>query len=74
MEFIKDNLNVDSFCDTIVLALKYSEAELLKLSTDFFVKNLHKIIVTVKWQSFITENPIQGNELMIKALLPNNNY
>lgn len=72
MEFMKDNLSVDTFCDTIALALQHSEAELIELCTDFFARNLQKILVTVKWQSFITENPIQGNELMIKALVTDN--
>lgn len=73
MEFMKYNLSIDTFCDTIALALQHSENELIKLSTDFFAKNLQKIIVTVKWRSFILENPIQSNELLIKALVPNKN-
>ena len=73
LEFIKKNLSVDTFCDTIALGLLHSEAELIKLSTDFFKDNLQEIIVTVKWQSFIIENPIQGNELIIKALVPSQN-
>lgn len=73
MEFMKYNLSIDTFCDTIALALLHSEKELIKLSIDFFAKNLQKIIVTVKWQSFIVENPIQSNELLIKALVPNKN-
>lgn len=73
MEFMKHNLSIDTFCDTIALALLHSENELIKLSIDFFAKNLQKIIVTVKWQSFIVKNPIQSNELLIKALVPNKN-
>lgn len=72
MEFMKDNLSVDTFCDIIALALQHSEAELIELCTNFFARNLQKILLTVKWQSFITENPIQGNELMIKALVTDN--
>lgn len=70
MGLMKNNLTIDTFCDTIALALQHSEADLIELSTDFFAKNLQEIIVTVKWQSFVVENPIQGNELMIKALVP----
>lgn len=70
MEFMKQNLSVNTFCDTIAFALLYDDAELIKLSTDFFATNLTDIIMTVKWQSFLLENPIQGNELMIKALVP----
>lgn len=68
MKFIKKNLSIDNFCDAIVLALKHSEKELIELTTDFFRKNLQKIILTAKWQSFLIENPTQGNELLIKAL------
>lgn len=73
LKYMKENLSVDTFCDTITLALQHSEAELIALSTDFFAKNLQDIIVTVKWQSFIIKSPIQGNELMIKALVPSKN-
>lgn len=65
---MKKNLSIDSFCGTIALALKHSEKQLIELTTDFFKQNFPKIILTVKWQSFLIENPIQGNELLIKAL------
>lgn len=73
LEFIKNNLSIDTFCDTITLALQHSETELIKLSTDFFTKNAPKIIVTVKWQVFSAENPTQSNELFIKLLVPDVN-
>lgn len=73
IEFMKENLSVDTFCDTITLALHHFETELIKLATDFFTENLKKIIITIKWHSFIMENPMQGNELMIKALIPDFN-
>lgn len=69
IEFIKKNLSIDTFCETITLALQYSESELLKLCTYFFAKNFEKIIVTVKWQSFLAQNPTESNELFIKALV-----
>lgn len=68
--FMEKNLSIDNFCDTITLALKHSERDLIKLAVDFFGKNLQKIILTVKWQSFLVENPIHANELLIKALAP----
>ena len=66
MEFMKANLSVETFCDTISLALTHTETELIKLCTDFFIGNAEKIIETVKWQSFLLQNPIHCNELFIK--------
>lgn len=66
LEFMKENLSVDTFCDTLTLALRHSETELIRLATEFFVANADKIIVTVAWQTFIAENPTEGNELFIK--------
>ena len=66
MKFMKENLCVDTFCETITLALQHCETELISLATDFFVKNADKIIVTAKWLSFAAENPTQSNELVIK--------
>lgn len=70
LEFTKENLTVDTFCETITLALQHSETELIKLSTDCFKKNAPKIIVTVKWQMFLAKNPTESNELLIKLLVP----
>lgn len=69
LEFLKDNLSVDNFCEIVTLAFQHLERELIELTADFFAKNLQEIIVTVKWQSFVVENPIQGNEIMIKSLV-----
>lgn len=71
LEFMRNNLSVSTFCDTIILALRHSETDLLKLTTDYFTKNAAKIIITPEWQSFLTENPTEGNELLVK-LLSNN--
>lgn len=68
MHFMKNNLSISTFCDTITFALEYCEMELLKLSIDFFSKHIHVVIKTVEWQSLLIKNPIQCNELMIKAL------
>ena len=69
LEFLKENLSVDSFCDTITLAIQHREKELIELTTDFFAKHFKEIIVTVKWQTFVVENPIQSNEIMIKSFV-----
>ena len=66
MEFMKANLSVETFCDTITLALTHTETELIQLCTELFIGNAEKIIETVKWQSFLAHNPTQSNELFIK--------
>ena len=71
LEFMKKNLSVDTFCETVTVAIQHLEKELLDLTTDFFAKHFKEIIVTVKWQRFLTENPIHGNEIMIKSLVSN---
>lgn len=71
MKFVYEHISIDTFCDTIALALRHSETELIKLATDFFTKNAPKIIVTVKWQLFLQENPTQSNELLVKLLVNN---
>lgn len=67
-EYMKKNLSVDTFCDTIILALRHSETDLLKLATDYFIKNASKIIITPQWQSFLAENPTESNDLLVKLL------
>lgn len=69
LEFIKKTLSVDTFCDAITLALQHFEKELIELAIDFYATHFQEIIVTVKWQSFVVENPIQSNEIMVKALV-----
>lgn len=71
LEFMRENLSVDTICDTIRLAVLHSETELIELSTNFFAKHLEEILVTVKWQVFLAENVTLGNELLIKALALN---
>lgn len=73
LEFMKDNLTVETFCDAITVALQHSETALLKFATNFFRKNAAKIVVTVMWQLFAAENPTHSNELIVKLLLPDTN-
>ena len=68
VEFMKENVSIDTFCDTIVLALQHCETELITIASDFFTKHALEIAKTVKWQTFAANNPTQSNELFIKAL------
>lgn len=66
LDFIRNNMAVDTFCQTISLALRHSETELIASATDFFVANAEEILLTVEWQTFVAENPTHSNELFIK--------
>lgn len=59
---LKSNLTIDTFCDFLNFGLQNSE-ELVSHATSFFLENAKKIIHTNKWQSFVTENPIESNKL-----------
>lgn len=69
MEFIKLNLSIDTFCDTIVVSMLYpdTKSELVELITDFLAENLQKITETDAWKSFVVQNPELSKELMRKA-------
>lgn len=73
IEFMKKMLSIDTFCEVITLALQHNETELINFSTKFFLKNAPEIVRTVKWQSFLIENPVQSNELFIKFTTLNGN-
>lgn len=66
LEFLKENLSVDTFCDTLALALRHSETEMVRSAAEFFVAHVEKITVTVAWQTFAAENPTESKELFIK--------
>lgn len=66
--FIKNNLSVDIFSEAMILSLQPNNADLLQQCVQFFCENYKTIIMTVQWQEFITEHPIQANELFIKAI------
>lgn len=65
--FIEISLSSNNVPEVIQLALNHDDAELLKQATNYFVKEVNSVMRTVKWQSFVTKNPIQANELFIKA-------
>lgn len=71
VEFMKVNLSVDTFCETTALAIRHNETKLINFTTDFFLKNGPEIVSSDKWQSFLTENPIQANKLCTQFILLN---
>lgn len=68
VQYMKMSLSVDNFCDVIALSVRHSEPDLRNSATQFFCINIKRIIKTAEWQQFITQNPIQANELFIKAI------
>lgn len=66
VEFMKENMSVDTFCDTIALAHRHCKLELTNFATDFFLRNTQKVIATAEWQSFLTKYPKQSNDLFMK--------
>ena len=67
LDFILDNIDINVICHVVTLATRHFEHELLKKATQFFVDNAKAIVLTVNWQKFIKEYPIQANEFIIKA-------
>lgn len=68
INFLKKSLSAEIICDVICLSTKHNERELLNHAINFFARNMEEILVTVKWQLFMKENPTEANELTIKAL------
>lgn len=68
ISFLKKSLTVETICDVICLATKHNETKLLEHAILFFAKYMEEILVTVKWQVFMKENPTEANELYIKVL------
>lgn len=68
VKFMMSHLSVENFCEFISLALRHGEGQLLERATDYFIENVKSVIVTVTWQSFHAEYPVESNELYIKAI------
>lgn len=67
VDFMLGNLTVDGIGDVISLASNHCESQLLSRATEFFVANAKDILPTVNWQKYIQKNPIEANELFMKA-------
>lgn len=71
IDYMLKNICIDNFCDILTLALRHVEKDLTDACTQFFIKNSLSIVLTSKWQIFLGENPVAGNELYIKQLQMN---
>lgn len=68
LEYIKNNMCVDMFCDAIILSVHYDEEELMDIAIRFLSENMTDIMDTEKWQTFLSENPSESNKLLLEAL------
>lgn len=68
ISFLKKSLSIETICDVICLSKKCNESELLDLAVTYFARNMEEIIATNNWLLFMKENPVEANELSIKAL------
>lgn len=68
LQCIKGHFTVKSFSLIYTLALEHCEAELIKLSIAYFMKEHKDIIKTEEWKTFLFENPTESNKLFMKCL------
>lgn len=64
-EFLIENLTVEHFCDTVILADRHNDAKLLRAAQCFFTKNLRNVLVTSQWECLLKDNFSLGNKLLI---------
>lgn len=64
-ECLSREISTESVCDAVYVASLYDEQELLKTATNFFIKNMDKIVSTPKWLSFLTEHQPLANRLLV---------
>lgn len=67
VNYMKDNITLQNFCDTVTFSLRYNERELMKVATDFFVKHSTEITVADNWELFLKNSPDKANELLLKV-------
>lgn len=65
---LKTSLSVESICNVVLLAAKHQEKDLLEAASEFFARNVEKILISEGWQRFMMDNPVEANELYIKSI------
>lgn len=66
LEYLKENMTVATFCDTMTLALNYAESELTDISADFFIQNATDILASNEWKAFVVKYPTESSDLFVK--------
>lgn len=66
--FMKNSLSIGTFCDVLALSIRHNELDLQSIATQFFCRCIKDIVKTTQWEKYLTENPVDANKLIIKAL------
>lgn len=66
IEYIKLNLNTKYFCNVVVLAEDYDDANLLAAAQNFFNRNLSEIFATAEWKNLMKSNNNLANSLLMQ--------
>lgn len=69
LNYMLENISVDNFCNVMSVALDYEEQDLKDACIGFFARRSREIIKTPQWEIFLNENPIIGNELLIRHVI-----
>lgn len=69
LNYMLENISVDNFCDVLSVAVLFVEEDLKEACFEFFSRRSREIILTYKWQKFLRENLVTGNELLIRQLI-----
>lgn len=70
--YIKCSMSVKNICYIMRLARKHGDSELLTCATDYFILNVHEILLTEEWKLFIKNYPKYGNQLYVRAINSSN--
>ena len=69
VEYMIENLSVENFSKTLILANKFNEEELLTRIQNFFNENFEKIVSSDSWECLFKDNFRLANNL-IKSMAP----
>lgn len=64
--FLVKDLTIEQFCDVVILADKYDDAELLSAAQCFFNENLSKVFATCEWNDLLNNNRRLANKLLME--------
>lgn len=67
VDYMRNTLSVDTFCDTVQVALDHEDELLMDKITYMMTDQMEEILETEQWKSFLLENPLRANKLFGKA-------
>lgn len=68
LDFMKNNLNLDTVCSVMTMADQHNEKELKESAAELIRKNLKTIIPTQQWISFMATNPSLAAEILMTVI------